>query len=1057
MAGTEIGKGYLHIVPVAEGIQSSVSKMFKGVGEQVGATEGSSMASRMITAIKAAGIGAAIKKAVSEGANIEQSWGGIETMFGKKNSKTMAKYAKSAFKNAGVSANEYMEQVTSFSASLIGSLKGNTKKATKYANTAMVDMSDNANKFGTDIGAIQNAYQGFAKGNFTMLDNLKLGYGGTAGEMARLINETGVMGKKFKATSKNVSEVPFYKMIAAIHKTQKQMKVTGTTSKEASDTISGSFGMMKSSFSDFLATLTMNGSDAMKKFGMSNKAALNNLIASIGTYATNFGAAVWRLLENVSIIITKYAPKMIAQGTKLLANVSQGFVAGIPDFISKGLTMLDGFADNLAKNLPKIIENGRTIISNIIQGITNALPELIERAPDIITKFANVINDNAPTILKYGFELIVQLAKGVIASIPVLIQNVPKIFSAMYAAWKAVNWINLGKTAINLVKNGINALKTALPNALRNIGKSAINFFKNVNWAAAGRNVIKLLKTAIIAAKDLVVNALKTAGTNAVTAFKNISWSDVGKFIIQGIVTGIKNFGSLLYEGMKTLASNALAAAKKALKIGSPSKVFEHEIGKQIVAGTVKGVLKSKKKLTKAVKNTMTAGTKVAQKVIKSFSRKQKKSKSYASALYSSALATYQSKKANKKINTVQSVDYWNKISKSMKKGTKSYKSATKQLGTAKNSLTKSVSSLTKSYVKDVASIQKTLSKNIASVTKEYAEKIAELQDSYKQVVESRKSSLMSETSIFSLQSINLKQGAKTLINNLKSQVDSLTNYNTVMESLKTKLGVSSSLFNELQGTSIADFKTLQSINNMSTEQLKEYVDLWNQKNALAQSRAESDESDTLVDVNKQIKALEKARDKAIKALQTQAKKDLAKLQKTYLADLKAIGVNSKAKSKTVGSQIVSGIKQGVKDGSKSLNSTLAKLAKDAVTAAKKKLKIKSPSRVFADEIGSYIPSGVALGVQKNASSLNDAIAQMSDDAVSSGQKKFRTLSFAGANGANVPVNNQADFGGVIDLLEQLKALVEQGQNVYLDSDRLVGATAGKMDKELGRIRRWKR
>ena len=189
-------------------------------------------------AVAGAAIGALGTAAVGAYSNYEQLTGGVETLF-KSSSNTVMNYANQAYKTAGMSANKYMETVTSFSASLLQGLGGDTEKAAKYANKAVVAMSDNANKMGTSMELIQYAYQGFAKQNYTMLDNLKLGYGGTASEMARLVNDSGVMGKSFKATAKNINEVSFDKIIEAISVTQDKLGITGTTAKEASTTIEG--------------------------------------------------------------------------------------------------------------------------------------------------------------------------------------------------------------------------------------------------------------------------------------------------------------------------------------------------------------------------------------------------------------------------------------------------------------------------------------------------------------------------------------------------------------------------------------------------------------------------------------------------------------------------------------------------------------------------------------------------------------------------------------------------------------------------------------------------
>lgn len=227
----------------------------------------------------------AIGGVVKSFASLEQAVGGIETMF-KGSADTVIKNSETAYKRAGVSGVKYMEQVTSFSASLLQGLGGDTAQAAKYADMAIVDMSDNANKFGTNISDIQNAYQGFAKDNYTMLDNLKLGYGGTQEEMARLVNESGVMGDSFKATAKNVKDIPFDKLIQAIHVTQERLGVTGTTAKEASETVSGSFEAMKASAQNLVAGLGQKNAD-IKGLMQNLKDTIinfkNNIVRVLGT------------------------------------------------------------------------------------------------------------------------------------------------------------------------------------------------------------------------------------------------------------------------------------------------------------------------------------------------------------------------------------------------------------------------------------------------------------------------------------------------------------------------------------------------------------------------------------------------------------------------------------------------------------------------------------------------------------------------------------------------------------------------------------------------------
>ena len=252
--------------------------------------DGMTSVGKSMTAAITAPILGAIAGSIKSFADLEQAVGGVETLF-KDSADTVIKNSESAYKRAGVSGVDYMENVTSFSATLLQGLEGDTEAAAKAADMAMVDMSDNANKFGTNIGDVQNAYQGFAKDNFTMLDNLKLGYGGTAGEMARLVNESGVLGDAMDVTAETVKDVPFDKMIEAIHEVQTEMGVTGTTVKEAEETVSGSFGMMKASFMDLSAGFGQEGANIEGLF--------ENLWSSVGTFTDNIKRVLGDIWNNL--------------------------------------------------------------------------------------------------------------------------------------------------------------------------------------------------------------------------------------------------------------------------------------------------------------------------------------------------------------------------------------------------------------------------------------------------------------------------------------------------------------------------------------------------------------------------------------------------------------------------------------------------------------------------------------------------------------------------------------------------------------------------------------
>lgn len=281
----------------AEKTVQSIENSFKSASRVIGNTMndiGSSIAnvgSQMTAGITLPIVGA-VAASVNEFAKLEQSIGGIETLF-KDSAQTVIRNANSAFQRAGVSANNYMEQATSFSATLLQGLGGDTAKAAEYADKAIVDMSDNANKMGTDIGMIQQAYQGFAKDNYTMLDNLKLGYGGTASEMARLVNESGVLNGEFEATAENVKDIPFSTLIDAIHVTQDELGITGTTAKEASETISGSFQSMVAAGQNLLGGLSQQGADVEK--------LMDNFVETVKIFADNVLGALETLWDNLPI------------------------------------------------------------------------------------------------------------------------------------------------------------------------------------------------------------------------------------------------------------------------------------------------------------------------------------------------------------------------------------------------------------------------------------------------------------------------------------------------------------------------------------------------------------------------------------------------------------------------------------------------------------------------------------------------------------------------------------------------------------------------------------
>jgi len=398
MAGTTLGNAYVQIIPSAKGIKGSIESELSGEAQSAGSSAGSKIASFAKTAIIAAGVGKVFSAALQEGAALQQSLGGIETLF-KDSADTMKGYASEAFKNAGLSANEYMETATGFAASLVSSLGGDTAQAAEIANMAIIDMSDNANKMGTDMESIQNAYQGFAKQNYTMLDNLKLGYGGTQAEMQRLLDDA----EKISGVHYDISNLS--DVYSAIHVIQGELGITGTTAEEASQTLSGSFGMMKSSAMDFLGALTGEGTTSVD-------VAIQNLADSAMTFMDN----LFPMLENILSGLITALPDIIERLFDML------FTYIIPAIGNLVLKLIPALVEAVQKLADKIIEfaNDPAAIESAVQfmvnfglGIIQSIPDILLAVGKLILAILQAIFTLGPELLKAGWDAIVQFAEGI--------------------------------------------------------------------------------------------------------------------------------------------------------------------------------------------------------------------------------------------------------------------------------------------------------------------------------------------------------------------------------------------------------------------------------------------------------------------------------------------------------------------------------------------------------------------------------------------------------------------------------------------------------------------
>lgn len=524
--------------------------------------KGNLISSAITSGIKALGsaikqVGSAVldvgKQALESFANNEQLIGGVETLF-KDSAGTVENYANNAYKTAGLSANEYMETVTSFSASLLQSLNGDTAKSAQVADMAITDMSDNANKMGTDMTMIQNAYQGFAKQNYTMLDNLKLGYGGTKEEMQRLLLDAQkITGIKYDIS--NLNDV-----YQAIHVIQGELGITGTTAKEASTTIQGSIASMKSAWQNMLTGIATGNSENIGNL-------VNNLTDSVITAGQNIILRVQEIINGVVTMlpqiiekINENLPMLLESGGQIFQTLLNGINSVIPNIGYTAFYIINQFLTGIISNLPLILEMGINLLTELINGISQTLPELIPVAINSIVTMVETLLDNIDMIIDAGIQLILSLAEGLMNALPELIDKIPVIIDKL-----------------------INAITNNLPKILE-----------------MGITLIIKLAEGLIKAIPQLISKIPEIITSLVNGFKNYfsNMSEIGKNLVSGIWEGIKNAKDWLIGKVKEWCGNILDGIKSFFGIHSPSKVFKDEIGTNLALGLGEGFSNTMKDVT---------------------------------------------------------------------------------------------------------------------------------------------------------------------------------------------------------------------------------------------------------------------------------------------------------------------------------------------------------------------------------------------------------------------------------------------------------------------------
>lgn len=649
---------------VMKGIGSSAKKVGKGLA--------------VAGAAAATAVTALVSKSVGAFSDYEQLTGGVETLFGsggrsveeyaqsvgKSVSDIQGKYdslmsaqnavlenANKAYMTAGMSANEYMDTVTGFSASLISSLGGDTNKAADYANSALVDMSDNANKMGTDMESIKNAYQGFAKQNYTMLDNLKLGYGGTQEEMKRLLSDAEKLtGQRYDISS-------FADITQAIHAIQTQMDITGTTAKEASTTISGSWGSLKAAFQNVLVGLTTGGDmfdqslDALINtavtFGQNIIPAIKGALSGVGylieglapvigetipplindlapTLANSAVSLISSLvngltqnatqfsecLSNMIIVavagISTVVPQLLDAASKIVSNLMQGLTNSMPQIVNGAVTLIEGLVNGLVNNIPLLIMGAVQLVASLANGLIANLPRIIDAGVNLITGIVSASYSMMPQIIQNGMQLVVNLAVGLVRAIPQLIAALPRITGAIVKGFKSVNWFDLGLQLIKSIWEGIKSIGSEMWNGVKektselwggvkNVVSEKLNNIKSAYDAHGGG-----LKGATFAAIEGVKEYYRT-GYDAINQLTGGKLGEVvnavgekmevvkGKF--SEAFGNVKNTVMTIFENIKNGITEKISAAVNKVKeiFGSiADKVSD-------VWGKIKGIIKAPK------------------------------------------------------------------------------------------------------------------------------------------------------------------------------------------------------------------------------------------------------------------------------------------------------------------------------------------------------------------------------------------------------------------------------------------------------------------------------
>lgn len=571
MAKTELAKAYVQIIPSADGIKGKLTEVLGGEADSAGSKAGLGFAGKLKGIIAAAGIGTLVKESLSAGGDLQQSLGGIDTIYGEATD-AAKKYAAEAA-TAGISMNDYAEQAVSFGASLRQAFGGDMTRAAEAANTAILDMADNSAKMGTDIESVQNAYQGFAKQNYTMLDNLKLGYGGTKTEMQRLLSDA----EKLSGVTYNIDNLG--DVYEAIHVIQEDLGLTGVAAAEAKETFSGSMNAMKAAATNVMANLTL-GEDIGPSLNVLRETVFtfltDNLFPMVGNILMGLpdilNEALGMAIRGINIL-SDNADEILNMGLELVSQLAVGIVTAVPyiveaawnlcvslgnalltaDWIGITTNMIEEFRGNMQLAAGEILGVDSNIIDSVVKSISDNLPKVAEAALNMVLNFLDTITLSLPDIVREGSVMLKELVVGILQSLPALIDS-----------------------SIQVCANFLSTISERLPDILRQGGIVIAELVKGI--AGAIPEVVSVAWDVITHAKD---------------TFLEYDWIQLGKDLIAGIAQGISNAAGTIWEAIGGALDGAVNWAREKMKISSPSKVMSNEIGQWIPKGIASGISKN--------------------------------------------------------------------------------------------------------------------------------------------------------------------------------------------------------------------------------------------------------------------------------------------------------------------------------------------------------------------------------------------------------------------------------------------------------------------------------